>query len=724
MSLRLIQITLLWAFCGVTIAHAQVAAGAPTGTLAPSPRALVASGALQLDGSVSELAWARADSIDDFTQSDPAEGTPGSERTVVRFLRTREGLWIGIVAYDREPDRISRAQLRRDAEFDSDDHVRIMLSPMRDRRTGVLLTVNANGFQHDADIVNFENENAGWDGVWDVRAQVTARGWEAELFIPWQTLRYPGDGTAWDVNVERFIRRKNETQRWRSWKRTQGIRLLENAGELAGLGALPRRALAELRPYLASTLSPAERDYDVSPVAIVREPSLHGDIGLDAKLAPTPTLTLDLTVNADFAQADIDNQVINTTRFPLFFPERRGFFTENAGIFDFGRRGQTQLFYSRRIGLTPDGFPVPLVAGARLTGRALGQQVGLIAARTGGARNATSGVARVKHDVLDRGWIGAMTTFEAEDRRPASLAAGVDFNFPYVVRGQNLVVLGLAAFTRDSAGAAPRGFGRFVVDFPNDLADIVMRFDHVAPGFNPSLGFVQQQGINRIAGQVNLTPRPDRWGIRKLSFVLPEYDVVLNPDGSLNNATVTVSPFGLRMESGDEFEIGVERGWDRPTSAFDLFNGSVVPAGSYEWTQSFVGFTASRARTLSGEFFVAHGGYYDGTGSLLEVKLDARLEPHLLFSATFERTALDRPLGSFVANTGRLRVDWATNARLNTTLFAQYDNESRRFSSNVRLRWIPSPGSDLFVVWTNAWPVLADRVVPWARPERGALRLK
>ncbi len=684
----------------------------------------MASSALRLDGRVDDAAWALADSIDDFTQSDPSEGAPASERTVVRFLRTPDGLWIGIVAYDREPALINRAQLRRDATFETDDHVRIMLSPMRDRRTGVLLTVNANGFQHDADIITFENENAGWDGVWDVRAQVTERGWEAELFIPWQTLRYPDTGDAWDVNVERFIRRKNETQRWRGWKRSQGIRLLEHAGTLEGMGGLPRRALAELRPYAASTWAPAERDYLANPATIVRDKSLRGDIGLDAKLAPTATLTLDLTVNADFAQADADNQVINFTRFPVFFPEQRSFFTENAGLFEFGRSGQTQLFYSRRVGLTPDGEPVPLVAGARLTGRAFDQQVGLIAARTGGARQSLAGVARVKHDVLTRGWIGAMGTFERVDGQGASLAGGVDYNFPFVVGGQNLIFLGLASFSRDSANATPRGFGRFVIDFPNDAADIVLRLDHVEAGFNPALGFVQQAGVNRIAGGVTLTPRPNRWGIRKLSFVLPEYDIVLNPDGSLNNAVVTVSPFGLRMESGDEFEIGVERGWDRPTQSFDLFPGTTVAPGGYDWTQTFVTVTTSRARAISGALFVAQGGLYDGGGTLINATVDARLEPHLLLSATLERTAFQRPIGDFVAHTARLRADWATSARLNTTLFAQYDNASRRFSSNARVRWIPSPGSDLFVVWTNAWPVFGGHAVPWMRPERGALTIK
>lgn len=695
------------------------------GALTPArPIVRVAPAPLRLDGRVDEAAWAAADSIADFTQSDPDEGAPGSERTVVRFLRTPEGLWIGIVAHDADPGAIRRAQLRRDAEYDTDDHVRVILSPLRDRRTGVLFTVNANGFQHDADLVTFESENADWDGVWDARAQVTARGWEAELFIPWATLRYPTDGEAWDVNVERFIRRKNETQRWRSWRRGQGIRLLENAGQLGGLAGLPPRATLELRPYVASTLSPAERDYAAPGAPVIAPASLHGDVGLDAKLAPTSTTTLDLTLNADFAQADLDNAVINVTRFPLWFPERRSFFTENAGLFDFGRIRQTQLFYSRRIGLTPDGLPVPLVAGARLTGRLLDQQVGVIAARTGGARPATSAVMRLKHDVLERGWIGGIATVESPDGAPASLAYGVDFNFPYVVGGQNLVFLGLASASVDSAGAAPRGYARFVVDFPNDQADIVARFDHVEPGFNPSLGFVQQAGINRIAGQVNLLPRPERWGIRKLDLILPEYTVVLNPDGSLNNAELIVQPFGAQMESGDFVGVGFERGWDRPTTAFDLFTGSTIAAGAYDWTFGFFEVASSAARPWAAALDLRHGTYYDGRGTDVELEGSLRAEPHLQLALTLRRFAFERAVGSFTAHTARLRADWAATPRLNLTAFVQAENEERRLTSNLRLRWIPSPGSDLYVVWGNTWPVFGDRTVPWVRPERAALTVK
>lgn len=337
-----------------------------------------------------------------------------------------------------------------------------MLSPMEDRRTAFLFSVNPNGALREAEILSFESESPEWDGVWDARARITAGGWQAEILIPWQTLRYRRGADTWGFNVRRLIRRKNEEALWRAWRRPEGIQFLERQGTAAGFrqlgGALPeglpRRALAEVRPYVTSTARLTERAFPPDGLGGVRDSTigasgLDGDVGLDAKLAPTPTLTLDLTVNADFAQAEVDRQVVNLTRFPLFFPEQRPFFTEGAGIFDFGRPEQTQLLYSRRIGLSPAGAPVPLLAGARLTGRVGRQQLGALVARTGGDAPGTDAVVRVKRDVAGRGYVGAMATLRdayGAHGAPLSSAGGVDFNFPYIVGGQKLVVLGNAAW--------------------------------------------------------------------------------------------------------------------------------------------------------------------------------------------------------------------------------------------------------------------------------------
>ena len=760
---------------------------------AQTPAANVAAGAvpsvaltraeLRLDGALDEAAWLSADSVTDFVQRDPVEGSPATERTVVRFVGTTDGLWVGVWAYDRTPTGIRRAQLRRDADLGTDDSFTLMLSPTADKRTGFLFSVNPNGALYDAEILTFEQESLEWDGIWDARARVTPDGWQAELLIPWQTLRYraaasPG-ADAWDVNLRRFIRRKNETALWRAWRRSEGIRFLERAGALHGFaaaattlpGGLPRRAIAEFRPYVTATQRLAERRYaaDGTP-STTGGGALLGDAGLDAKLAPSPTLTLDLTANADFAQVEVDRQVVNLTRFPLFFPEQRPFFTEGAGIFDFGRRQETQLFYSRRIGLARGGLPVPLYAGARLTGRVGGQQIGVLATRAGGdatsgAPGATDVVARVKRDVLGRGYVGAMATLrDAADVSSASPenrtapAGGIDFNLPFIVRGQNLVFLGNVAADGGAASGDPT-FARFMVDYPNDHADIVARFDRIGAGFIPALGFVQQAGVMRYSGNTAITPRPHALGslagplraigVRRLLFNALGWNYVRALGGSgrhgLSNASFTVTPLGAEFESGDEFELSVVRSYDVPDEAFELFPGAEVLAGRYRWDRMELDVTTSGARPLVADVTASTGQFYGGRSWDVEGALRARFQPHVLASVEYGRTSIrlptadpggaddptspavdERPL-RFAAQYARARLDVATSPRLNTTLFAQWDNESERVALNARLRWTTSPGSDAYLVWNSTWPSdLPGGLsgVPWRRPAGGALVAK
>jgi hypothetical protein len=741
--------------------HAQaVAPGVPAADGGPAARVGAVPASLRLDGALDEPAWTTADSIADFTQRDPAEGQPTSERTVVRILAAADGLWVGVLAYDRNPAGIRHAQLRRDAEFETDDAVTLMLSPMEDRRTAFLFSVNPNGAVQDAEVLTFESESPEWDGVWDARARITAKGWQAEIVIPWQTLRYRRGADTWGFNVRRFIRRKNEEALWRGWRRPEGIRFLERQGTLAGfqqLGGvlpegLPRRALAEVRPYVTSTARLTERAFPPDGLGGVRDSTvaaagLDGDAGLDAKLAPTPTLTLDLTVNADFAQAEVDRQVVNLTRFPLFFPEQRPFFTEGAGIFEFGRREQTQLFYSRRIGLSQAGEPVPLLAGARLTGRLGGQQLGALVVRTGGDAPATSAVVRVKRDVLGRGYVGAMTTLQdtyGEGGAPLSSASGVDFNFPYIVGGQNFVVLGNAAWQADGAGGPTPSFARIVFDYPNDNADIVARFDRVGEGFDPPLGFVVQSGIMRYAGQTALTPRPralgplaaplTRLGVRKLLFNALGWDYVERLGGGLDNATFEVSPLGAAFESGDEFGLNLQRFYDRPGEAFEVFPGVTVPVSEYRWDRVELVVATSPARTFAADLTASTGAFYGGTSRSAEAAVRTRVEPHVLAAVELATAAVslparggpDAPLAAsrFTANTARLRLDVATSPRLTTTLFGQWDNASERVALNARVRWTRSPGSDAYLVWNSAWPSDVPGGVPWRRPARGTLVAK
>ena len=677
----------------------------------------------RLDGVPDEPVWFTADSITDFIQQDPAEGQPGSERTVVRVLSTPRGLYVGLWAYDRRPDAIRHAQLRRDAEFGSDDTFSILLDPLHDHRSGLIFTINPNGAFEDAEVVSFEDANEEWDGVWDARARITSLGWTAEVLIPWQTLRYRRDVPAWGANFRRVIRRTNEAILWRAWRRTEGLLFMAAEGTLEGLGDLPARSTTELRPYAAATGTMRELAYQPNGSdSVVALGAGTARVGLDAKVALSGALTLDVTANTDFAQVDVDRQVVNLTRFPLFFPEKRPFFLESSSVFAFGPEGRQQIFYSRRIGLAAGGRPIPLVAGARLTGRVGRERVGLLAVRTGGTEDAWDFVARVRHDVMAHGFLGGMLTSRSlpGPSRPA-VAGGVDFNLPFVIRGQNLVLLGFAAGSRDSAGAPTGGAARLAIDYPNDRWDNFVGVSVTGAAFDPALGFVPERDALRHGGHIDFFPRPHRWGIRRLQITFLQWDVATHLDGSRSHSSFEISPIGGELESGDEFGVTLQRFEDAPDEAFEIFPGDTIAAGRYWYDRAELSIESSAGRPVGLDLTLSAGEFYTGTGTEVEAMLTVRTAPHLITNLEFEQQNVRLGTGRFTARSARVRLDVAASPRLSGTLFVQHDNESDRLGFNARFHWIPNLGSDLYVVWNSAWPTGLGAGIPWSRPQRGQL---
>lgn len=691
------------------------------------PRVRTTSVNIRLDGRFDESDWALADSIWEFRQKEPTEGGTPSVRTVVRLLATPAGLVIGWWCYDNDPAGIVRTQLRRDAELRSDDYVSMVIDGLSDRRSAFYCRTNSNGAMWDGEHITNESGNEEWDGVWDVRTQITDAGRQAEMLIPWSTLRYPDDVEQMGMNFRRFLPRTNEELLWRAWRRTEGLRFLEREGTIAGFENLPPRARAELRPYVLGQAAPAERTFATDGSSTVaREARAFGSAGLDVKLPVTPTLTADLTTNPDFAQADVDRQIVNLTRFPLFFPERRPFFTEGASVFLFGREQQTQLFYSRRIGLSGAGTPVTIPVGARVQGRIGQYQVGFLAAATSDTEDSRDVVARVRRDVLGRGFVGAMATYSDRPARPGAVAGGVDFNLPYIVRGgDNLIVLGSAAWSRDSVGGGTGGYYRVVVDYPNDHADIFVSYDRVEADYNPALGFVLQRGIHRLNGSTRLTPRPrDARVVRRWEFNALGYNLVWRDGGGLDNGNINIRPIGAQFQSGDRVELNVFRLFDGPQAPFEIVSGTTIAAGAYWWNRAEFVFEGANLRRFVPRVETSVGEFYTGRRFDFETSFRARLQPHYEFTFEYERNDVTLPEGAFVANTGRLRADYAVNPRLTLTGFAQYDDQSDRGALNARLRWTPSPGSDLFVVWNAVWPVEPWRAFQLTKPQRGALVIK
>jgi hypothetical protein len=369
------------AICGVSLWFAARALSAQEQAL---ERVLVVpfvDEAPQLDGRLNEPLWARAARVQGFTQREPRGGEAATLSTEVLVFYTARTLYVGAILRDAEPLRIVSSEYLRDASLDANDSFEVFLDTFRDRRNSFYFATNAAGAQRDG-LVRNEGEALSWewDGVWHVASARDDHGWSTEIAIPFATLRFdPRAGESWGVNFGRLVSRTREESYWAPIDRDWGFNgkwRVSAFGELRGLRDVRPGGRLPLKPFF---LGGVARDYEEATRA-----GWMGEVGLDAKIALTPTLVTDLTWNTDFAQVESDQQQVNLTRFPLFFPEKREFFLENAGLFQIGERSApfeppgTLLFFSRRIGLTDDGDLVPLIGGVRLTGRAAGYEIGAL----------------------------------------------------------------------------------------------------------------------------------------------------------------------------------------------------------------------------------------------------------------------------------------------------------------------------------------------------------
>jgi hypothetical protein len=668
----------------------------------------IANEAIRLDGHLDERAWAEADSVTDFWQREPDAGAPASEPTVVRVLRAPDAMYIGVRASDDAPASIRSSELRRDADLTVDDYVTLLVDSFRDHRGAFLFRTNPNGAMWDAQLTGFEDVDQDWNGIWDVATSRDSAGWTAEFRIPYRTLRFHEGETAFGLNVQRFIRRKNEEVLWRSWGRTEGLLQLLHEGELTGLGPLSRGRDVDARPYVLARADMPQYSPDGLRQAVG---DLSAKAGLDVKAALLPTLTADLTINTDFAQVEADSEIINLTRFPIFFPDKREFFIESGGLFTFGTPERAQLFYSRRIGLDTAGVPVPILGGVRVYGKAGPWALGVIDARTGKGEEANDLVVRVKHDLLERAYVGAIAMHRSGPGLPlgAERAAGLDLDLPLVLGGRNLEPsFWIAGSQVPGVPGTPKAW-RVAADYPNDLFDNFISLYRIQTGFTPSLGFVRRTGIRETTGHIDFMPRPKVLGIRQLDVELASWDIIARDSGSLlrsrewQTAEFEWRPIGGDFQNGDHFEINLQRFLDAPTVPFEVFRAVTVPPGRYWWTRGEVQYAMSAGRALSIAPLLSVGRFYGGTNTELDLAATWRPGGRIILSTSIARSAVRLPQGRFTAVQGTVRAEYAASTRTSILALVQTNNEEQRVDVDLRFHWIPTIGDDVYVVWNSGY---------------------
>ncbi len=677
------------------------------------------SGNIKFDGFVKEAVWQQAPAIDRFTQREPHEGEPATEKTVIRILHNDNYLFIGIQCYDSHPELIIAKEMERDGNLGIDDNITLVLDTYRDFRAGFYFQINPNGALFDGQLSSGGDDmNRNWDGIWDARAHITDWGWEAEVVIPFKSLRFKKEKVhRWGLNVRRYLARKNEQDLWQAWLRNQGVRQLSAAGELILKGDLKQGKHLDLKPYITTGVQRAEEDG--------AQLDTHFKTGLDVKYGLSSNLTLDLTLNTDFAQVESDRAKINLTRFSLFYPEKRDFFLENSSNFNFGSYHRVMAFYSRRIGLSPDREQIPILGGARLSGKVGGTNIGFLNVQTRADKGIPSTnftVLRLKQDIFRKSYVGMIFTNKSPaDTGTVNQVAGADIELSTsrFMGNRNLVFHSYYMKTIAPFPQANDHAFRAFVDYPNDLFDNFISYMEVGENFNPEMGFVWRRNIRTVYGHVRFMPRPNFLNIRKFIFQLRGY-YTTDFDNVLQTRDWEFRPFAFVLHTGDEMEFNIQHNYDRLEEDFNIFEDFVIPAGIYQSLRYELQVYSARRRPVSGGLEWNEGEFYTGHRRRLEFVGRLRLNKYVSLTGDYLRTDIRLSDGKFTTHETSARLNINFTPRLTSRLFVQWNNEDNELNFNFRLRWIPRLGSDVYLVYNE----IQETDVPGFRSQNRVLMAK
>ena len=668
---------------------------------------------IAVDGHLEEAAWTRAVPITDFKQFEPQNGEPGTERTEIRIIFDKDNLYIGGEFFDTDPKGMLGNQMVRDGGLGADDRFIWVLDPFNDTTSGYYFETNPAGAMGDAQLVpaiggnNFGvSQNRAWDGIWLARVRRHELGWTVEVQIPFRTLNFDPNGHAWGANFQRTVRRKNEELFWNGWGRNQGIYSLAFAGQIEGISDVTQGHGIDIKPYLLGnyTATPGNSTY-------------KGNEGIDFFYNLTPQIKANFTINTDFAQTEVDDRQVNLTRFPLFFPEKRDFFLESSGNFDFAREQASNIsgFFSRRIGLDEvTGRPQKIDYGVKLGGRAGQYNLGLMHVQTGN-QNLTTGeeftVFRPKRLFWRQSYAGVMYTRRAarDSSVPDRQSIGADFQIATARfhGNKNLQFGGWYMKTPNAAKEDDNSAAGFRLNYPNDRWALQMAYKFFDKNFDPALGFVEQTDYQKWTPGVSFNPRPKNSKLVRQYFFDSRIELFTDMGGRWIERTYFLTPFRVDFQSGDQFSFRAEPSYIYLPEDFKIRTGTktiTLPQGSdYQFTRYTFQVTTANRRMISGTGSVALGTFYSGNRRDLSATLNLRPRRGFLATliGTFNRVELAE--GKFSTKILRAVVNTQFNPFISVSNNIQFDSVSRLLGWQTRFRWIVKPGNDLYFVWLQNW---------------------
>ncbi|MSO19567.1 MAG: hypothetical protein EXQ56_03760 [Acidobacteria bacterium] len=657
---------------------------------------------ITIDGKPDEPAWQTAELITGLVQKEPEEGQPPTEKTEFRVLYDKEFLYVAAWCHDRTKNGVIINDLGHDFDIQEQDYIAVILDTFNDDRNGYYLGATVLGNQRDIQFFSEgRNQNVNWDGVWYSEGQFTDDGYTVEMAIPFNTLRFSRQKEqVWGAQFVRRIRRRNEVSFWSPLpRRHTGISGIAMAGELRGIENVEPGRNFYVKPFaLAGVTRFASRD---------EKTKFDPDGGVDLKYGLTPGLSLDLTVNTDFSHVEADTQQVNLTRFPLFFAEKREFFLENAGIFQFGSltNEEALLFHSRTIGLA-GGQPVPILGGARLTGRAGEYYLGLLnmQTRSDAAVPATNfSVARLRRNVFQNSDVGLMflnrrSGLDQDHNR----ALGADGNLLFL--RNTLRFSGALAQTWTPEREGDNRLGKAEVDYNTNIFRASGSVVDIGRNFNPEMGFVRRRDRRNLRNFLELKPRlntQSRIGryVRDV-FVSNLTQHILFGEGGTETKYM-LSQVRLNFQDGSDFGAHYEQNFERLRQPFEVSRAVILPARDYHFNESKAWFFSDTSKPLSGKLEYVWARFYSGDRTEITASAQYRPTYRLSTIVSLERNDIDLPEGAFVTNLLGFRADYSFSARMFLNSFVQYNSETDTISSNLRYRFIYRPLSDIYVVYND-----------------------
>ncbi len=659
-------------------------------------RASYTAQAPRIDAILDEPFWQGIAPVSGFRQRVPVDGAPASEVTEVRVAFDENNLYFAVTLHDSDPERIRRSILHREGRIDQDDNIRIGLDTYHDKRNAYIFEINPFGTQGDALITDesMTLSDWNWEGVYESEGRITEDGWVVEAAIPFTTIRFSDDEfPEMGILIERTIRRKNEVvyfphvgQEFRS-----GLTQVSQYATLTGLERLRRGRYMELKPYAIAGRSRFGQFADESATT-----ETLSDVGVDFKYSVTSNLTLDATLNPDFAQVEADNVQINLTRFGLFFPEKREFFLERAGLFSFGNSRQTEVFFSRRIGITND-----IIGGGRLTGQVGPVSIGALSLFTDDAtasdgstlRGGLNSVLRLRADPLPRTTVGGiLTSLESDDGYNRVLGADAQLRF-----GGSSAFTGWVARSLDEV-APDATAGSVNLDLRNSRMSASAGFTSVPTDFNPALGFIRRRDFRRYNGAVAAFPRFEQstWARQLTAAVTGEY--IEGLDG-VEQSTSLLSHNMFSFQTGDWVMLNLRRRTESLQEPVPI-QGRELPAGDYVFSNAEVRFNTNDSRPFSGRGGISLGNFWGGTRTELSGGVQWKTGPHLTLIGSYAWNDISLPVanGDFTTSLVGIDILGAVSRSLFANALVQYDDVSNAIQANIRIDWIHTPGSDLFLV--------------------------